>query len=211
MTDNGLVFTARFAHGGRTSRNGLENLLVKLDVRQKNSRPNHPTTCGKVERFQQTMKKWLRAQPPADSLAELQTQLDQFVDYYNNHRPHRSLANRSTPAVAYQTRPKAAPSQTSTTAVDSEFRVRHDKVSYGSVSPRLDGTLHHIGIGHPLNGTPIIMLIHGYDVRVIHAATGEIIRALTINPDRKYHGTGKPAGGPSHPSGPRKNKRSEPS
>ena len=32
-------------------------------VVQKNSRPNHPTTCGKVERFQQTLKKWLRAQP----------------------------------------------------------------------------------------------------------------------------------------------------
>lgn len=51
LTDNGLVFTTRFAHGGRTSRNGLENELVKLRVRQKNSRPNHPTTCGKVERF----------------------------------------------------------------------------------------------------------------------------------------------------------------
>lgn len=61
LTDNGLVFTTRFAHGGRTSRNGLENELAKLGVRQKNSRPNHPTTCGKVERFQQTMKRWLRA------------------------------------------------------------------------------------------------------------------------------------------------------
>lgn len=57
LTDNGLVFTTRFAHGGRTSRNGLENELVKIRVRQKNSRPNHPTTCGKVELFQQTMKR----------------------------------------------------------------------------------------------------------------------------------------------------------
>ena len=65
LTDNGLVFTTRFAHGGRTSRNGLENELVRLRVRQKNSRPNHPTTCGKVERFQQTLKKWLRTQPTA--------------------------------------------------------------------------------------------------------------------------------------------------
>jgi transposase InsO family protein len=78
LTDNGLVFTARFAHGGRTSRNGLENELVKLRVRQKNSRPNHPTTCGKVERFQQTMKKWLRTQPATSSIIELQAQLDAF-------------------------------------------------------------------------------------------------------------------------------------
>jgi transposase InsO family protein len=69
LTDNGLVFTTRFAHGGRTSRNGLENELVKLRIRQKNSRPNHPTTCGKVERFQLTMKKWLRNQTPAATLA----------------------------------------------------------------------------------------------------------------------------------------------
>ena len=71
LTDNGLVFTTRFAHGGRTSRYGLENELVKLGVRQKNSRPNHPTTCGKVERFQQTKKTWLRAQPAAPTIREL--------------------------------------------------------------------------------------------------------------------------------------------
>ena len=54
------------------------------------------------------------------------------------------------------------------------------------------------------------MLIHDLDVRVIHAATGEIIRQLTIDPERRYHGTGKPIGGPSRPYGPRKNKKSEP-
>ena len=75
MTDNGLVFTARFAHGGRTSRNALENELIKHGILQKNSRPNHPTTCGKVERFHQTMKKRLREQPAVNTLAELQTQV----------------------------------------------------------------------------------------------------------------------------------------
>ncbi len=48
LTDNGLVFTTRFSQGGLTSRNGFETELVRLRVRQKNSRPNHPTTCGKV-------------------------------------------------------------------------------------------------------------------------------------------------------------------
>jgi len=54
------------------------------------------------------------------------------------------------------------------------------------------------------------MLIHDLDVRIIHAVTGEIIRELTINPERRYHGTGKPIGGPSRPYGPHKNKKSEP-
>lgn len=204
LTDNGLVFTARFAHGGRTSRNGLENELVKLRVRQKNSRPNHPTTCGKVERFQQTMKKWLRTQPAAPTIVELQHQLDAFVEIYNHHRPHRSLPHRSTPATAYTTRPKATPGNDQP---DSEFRVRHDRVHSGNVSLRVDGHMHHIGIGRTLDGTPVILLINHYDVRVIHATTGEIIRTLTINPARRYHGTGRPPGGPK---GRRKIKRTGP-
>ena len=196
LTDNGLVFTTRFAHGGRTSRNALENELVKLRVRQKNSRPNHPTTCGKVERFQQTMKRWLRNQPPAATIAELQHQLDAFVDLYNHHRPHRSLPNHTTPAVAYTTRPKASPGNHHP---DSEFRIRHDRINDGNVSLRIDGQLHHIGLGRTLDRTPVILLIHGYDIRVIHATTGEIIRTLTINPEHRYHGTGRPPGGPQGP------------
>lgn len=204
LTDNGLVFTTRFAHGGKTSRNGLENELVRLHVRQKNSRPNHPTTCGKVERFQQTLKKWLRTQPPPVSLPELQQQLNRFVDIYNNNRPHRSLPRRVTPAVAYISRPKASPTNNDP---DSEFRVRHDRINSGNVSMRINGRLHHIGLGRTLDGTRIIMLIHGYDIRIIHATTGEIIRTLTINPERRYHGTGRPPGGPK---GPRKINRTKP-
>ena len=40
----------------------------------------HPTTCGKVERFQQTLKKWLTAQTPANDLNELQALLNEFTD-----------------------------------------------------------------------------------------------------------------------------------
>ena len=200
LTDNGLVFTTRFAHGGRTSRNALENELVKLRVRQKNSRPNHPTTCGKVERFQQTLKKWLRTQPAAPDLVELQAQLDTFVEIYNHHRPHRSLPQRATPAAIYATRPKAGPGHDHP---DTEFRVRHDRINAGNVSLRVNGHLHHIGLGRTLDGTPVIMLIDHLDVRVVHAATGEIIRTLTIDPNRRYHGTGRPPGAPKRPRKPR--------
>jgi transposase InsO family protein len=207
LTDNGLVFTARFARGGLTSRNSFETQLVRLRVRQKNSRPNHPTTCGKVERFQQTMKRWLRAQPPAATIAELQTQLDSFVDHYNHHRPHRSLPHHSTPAAAYTTRPKAGPDH----HPDSEFRVRQDRVDKaGKVTLRHNSQLHHIGIGRALAGTPIVMLIHDLEIRIIHAATGEIIRQLTLDPTHQYQPTGKPRSGPSRPYGTRKNKKPEP-
>jgi transposase InsO family protein len=210
LTDNGLVFTTRFAHGGRTSRNAFETELVRLRVRQKNSRPNHPTTCGKVERFQQTMKRWLHARPAASTINELQTQLDRFVDHYNHQRPHRSLPHHGTPAVAYQSRPKAAPDH----QPDSEHRVRYDRVDKaGKVTLRHNSRLHHIGIGRPHAGTPIILLIHDLDIRIIHAATGEIIRTLTLDPERQYQPTGNKRGGPSRPYGPygpRKSKQSEP-
>jgi transposase len=47
LTDNGMVFTTRLS-GGKDGRNGFETELARLGVIQKNSRPNHPTTCGKV-------------------------------------------------------------------------------------------------------------------------------------------------------------------
>ncbi len=60
--------------------------------------------------------------------------------------------------------------------------------------------MHHIGVGRTLDGTPVLLLINGYDIRIIHATTGEIIRSLVINPQRRYHGTGNPTGGPKgHP------------
>ena len=98
LPDNGLVFTTR-VRGGR---NTFENELNLLGIDQKNGRPNHPQTQGKVERFQQTMKNWLRKQQPAPSLDVLQKQLNTFRDYYNSIRPHRSL-NRKTPQQAEPT------------------------------------------------------------------------------------------------------------
>ena len=97
LTDNGMVVTTRYS-GGKGGRNGLETELRRLGVVQKNARPNHPTTCGKVERFQQTLKKWLAAQAdqPA-TIDQLQALLDRFVEAYNQHRPHRSLPHRAHP------------------------------------------------------------------------------------------------------------------
>ena len=125
-----MVFTTRLSQGkkGAGTRNGFETELRRLNVVQKNGRPNHPTTQGKVERFQQTMKKWLRRQPEQPStIDDLQALLDAFVEEYNDHRPHRSLDHRATPATVYTTRPKATPS-TGDRDDDTHDRVRYDKV-----------------------------------------------------------------------------------
>ncbi len=182
LTDNGMVYTTRLA-GGKGGRNRFERTLMDLRIVQKHSRPNHPTTCGKVERFQQTLKKWLTAQPAATNLQELQDHLDAFVDEYNHRRPHRSL-NRTTPATKYRMLPKATPTESD---IDSHHRIRHDIVGdTGTVTLRHAGTLHHIGIGRTHARTHILMLIDNLDIRIINPTTGELLRHLTLDPTRNY-------------------------
>jgi transposase InsO family protein len=204
LTDNGMVFTTRLA-GGRGGRNAFEAELRRLGVTQKNSRPNHPTTCGKVERFQQTLKNWLRAQPSQPSTtAELQALCEVFVELYNHERPHRSLPGRITPAAAYQLRPKARPGDRTN---DTHWRVRNDRVDKtGRVTLRHDGRLHHIGLGHEHARTRVVMLIADRHLRVIDAATGELLRDLILDPTRNYQPLGRRPG-----PQPRKPQRPQPS
>jgi transposase InsO family protein len=178
LSDNGAVFTARFKNG----RNAFQTELASLKIIQKNSRPYHPQTCGKVERFHQTLKRWLAKQPKVTSLAALQHQLDTFRTTYNHHRPHRAL-NRQTPATAYTARPKAHPG---TNVLPDYYRLRNDTIdNHGKVTLRHAGTLHHIGVGRRYAGTPIRMLIHETDIRII-TTDGELIKELTLNPNTNY-------------------------
>ena len=139
------------------------------------------------------MKKWLAAQPeqPA-TVAELQALIDRFVDEYNHRRPHRSLPHRATPATAYQARPKATPGHQAT---DSHDRVRSDRVDKsGKITLRHDGRLYSIGIGRTHSRTRVLVLVHDLDIRIIDAATGELLRELTLDTTKRYQGTGRPPG-----------------
>jgi transposase InsO family protein len=190
LTDNGMVFTTGLS-GGRGGRNGFEHELRRLGIRQKNGKPGHPQTQGKVERFQQTLKKWLAAQAPQPAdLAQLQALLDTFTSYYNTRRPHKSLPGRVTPATAYAARPKAVPGDRS---ADTHDRVRTDKIgATGTVTLRHGGKLYHLGIGRAHAGTEILLLAQDLHIRVIAAATGELLRELTLDTSRNYQPTGKP-------------------
>ena len=178
LTDNGCIYTAKH-RGGKVV---METLLETLGVTYKHSSPYHPQTCGKVERFHQTLKKFLAKQPAARSLSDLQALLDRFVAYYNTQRPHRALGRR-TPHDVYTTKVKAHPSATTD---DSHFRVRHDKVDkHGSITLRYNSRLHHIGMGARLKGRPVVMLIADRDIRII-SPNGELLRHLTLDPERDY-------------------------
>jgi transposase InsO family protein len=187
LTDNGAVFTASPRGGGRCA---IEIELARLGIRLRHSTPYHPQTCGKVERFHQTLKKWLRHQEPTPSLNELQDRLEWFARYYNTVRPHRAVARR-TPQEAFEARPRAMPS-TPGLVVPAHFRVRRDRVDkVGRVTLRYNSRLHHIGLGRGHAGTRVLLLVADLDIRVL-TEDGELLRQLTLDPTRDYQPQQRP-------------------
>ena len=188
LTDNGAIFTAKQRGDGRTA---LEITLGELGINHSRSRPYHPQTCGKVERFHQTLKKHLRAQPAAATVTELQTQIDAFLAYYNTIRPHRALRRR-TPIQAYTDRPKAFPTGYH---IPPHYRVRHDRIdAAGVITIRYNSHLHHIGLTKRRRGTKVTVLIDDLDIRVLDRDTGTLIRKLVLDPTRDYQPRGVKCG-----------------
>jgi hypothetical protein len=150
----------------------------------RHSTPYHPQTCGKVERFHQTEKKWLRKQPEAKTIEELQAMLDRFRGYYNTRRLHRAL-RRGTPSAAFAARPKAVPSLPGF-VIQPHYRVRKDRIDgSGTVTLRYRSRLHHIGIGRRHARLRILVLVRDLEVRIL-SEDGELLRELTLDPDRDY-------------------------
>jgi transposase InsO family protein len=180
LSDNGAIFVA----SARGDRGALATELAARGITFKHSRPYHPQTCGKIERFHQTMKKYLDAKSAPRSLNELQERLEVFRTYYNEVRPHRAK-ERMTPQSAFDARVKAGPSGRPVRDA-GEFRIRYDRVDKsGKVTLRYAGKLRHLSIGHAHRGEHILMLIDDRDVRVL-SAEGEFIATLKIDPERIY-------------------------
>jgi transposase InsO family protein len=188
LTDNGAIFTAKQRGHGRTA---LEITLGELGIKHSRSRPYHPQTCGKVERFHQTLKKHLSARPAAATVTELQHQINEFLAYYNHIRPHRAL-RRHTPIEAFNDRPHAFPTGY---RVPPHYRVRHDKIdAAGVITIRYNSHLHHIGLSKRRRGTKVTILINDRDIRILDHATGTLIRKLTLDPTRDYQPRGVKCG-----------------
>jgi transposase InsO family protein len=184
LTDNGAVFTG----ASRKGKVLLEAELDRLGIVCKHSRPYHPQTCGKVERFHQTLKRYLTKQTPAQSLTHLQLHLDIFRAYYNHHRPHRAL-HGDTPLVAFNARLKAHPAVPQPA---THFRVRTDRTDLkGTVTLRYLSRLRHIPLGAAHRHRPVTLLVAGRHVRVV-AEDGSLLRELRLDPSRDYQPLGAP-------------------
>ena len=179
LSDNGAIFTA----SSRGGIGAMESELMALGIASKHSRPYHPQTCGKVERFHQTLKKYLAKQDPALTKKQLQGDLDRFVAYYNEVRPHRGIGRR-TPAEAFAAREKAYPCGPRIETIG--YRVRHDRVSKtGNLTIRYRGRLHHIGVGAAYKRWRVILLVAGREIRIL-SLDGTQLRRLILDPTIDY-------------------------
>jgi transposase InsO family protein len=194
LTDNGTCYSVR-RRGGTTS--AFETNLQALGCQPICSSPYHPQTCGKIERFWQTLKKWLRAHEARHghphTLEQLNTTLGVFADYYNQQRPHRALGGR-TPATAFAATIAARPAQR---PIPAPVTIHHSKVlSNGTTSagPYL------INVGSRWIGHHTTTIKDGDHIAIFSGT--QLIRVLDADPSRTYQ--------PAKP-GPRTYRRREPS
>jgi transposase InsO family protein len=178
LSDNAAVFSGK----SRRGRVALESELDRLGIQCVHSTPYHPQTCGKVERFHQTLKLFLVRQAPAESIPHLQLQLDAFRTIYNQQRPHRAIDGR-TPLQAFSARLKASPSPAQS---QLDYRIRRDRLdSGGRVTLRYLSRLRHFHVSYKHRRQEVILLVAGAHVRVI-AEDGALLRELTLDPTRDY-------------------------
>jgi transposase InsO family protein len=179
LTDNRAIYTARFTGG----HNAFEHLLAWLGIKQKNGAPGHPQTQGKIERFHQTLKRWLGQQPAARTLPELQAQLDAFRIAYDEERPHRAIGRR-TPGEAYRATPKALPAGP---RARGHLRLRYDHTDKnGAFTLRHAGRLRHLKIGVAHARRRILAIVDEREVTVVDLGSGEILSVHLIEPERGY-------------------------
>jgi transposase InsO family protein len=180
---------ARFlSDNANAFRGGLADMLRCLGVAAGHSRPYHPQTCGKVERFHQTLKRYLAAQDPPETLEDLQAHLDAFVELYNHRRPHRSL-DRQFPAVVWQHTPKSGPASH---PLGAPTTIHHLVVTPNGIVAI--GHRYAISVGAAHRGRHVTAVITGLHAHVF--ADGQLLRALTLNPNRRiqpiYDRPGRP-------------------
>jgi transposase InsO family protein len=170
-----LGWPARFlSDNAKAFRHVLADALAELGIASRHSRAHHPQTNGKVERFHQTLKRWLAKQPAAETLEELQAQLDVFRFIYNHQRPHRSLERRH-PAAVWAAAPKTGPADRPLGVPSHLYR----GIVNGSCL-RL-GTKWRITLGARFDDQPALAIVTGLACHVF--VNGQLARALTLEPD----------------------------
>lgn len=187
LSDNGTCFAGVGGNGVT-----FEALLAAAGIRWIHSRPYHPQTCGKIERFHSTLKRWLGARPLARTIAQLQDQLDHFVRHYNDDRPC-SAGGDLTPTQRHQatrpatpaTEPLELPTPTPVITINAAAVGRNGTTSIGRWTTSI-GTEHA--------GARVTVIRYGSHAIIRNGAT--VLARLHLDPHRRYIPSGRPRGGP---------------
>jgi transposase InsO family protein len=174
LTDNGLVYTGRRFD----FESAFETNLRALGTRTINSRPFHPQTCGKIERFWQTLKKWVRARPAPATVEELNDLLEEFRTFHNHQRPHRALRG-ATPAEAFAATEKARPADRPLPA--PVFVSRH---VVGERSGNLFIPPYKVNVGLRWAGHTCDCIRDGEHITIFSGIN--LVREFTADPTREY-------------------------
>lgn len=155
----------------------LAKALGAMGIGSVQSRVRHPQTNGKVERFHQTLKRWLGVRPLAGSIEELQAQLDAFRHLYNHERPHRGI-DRAFPAVVWSAAPKSGPSDR---PLGVPTQIYAGVVSKeGTISA---GRRYMVSLGAAYTGRQATTVVTGLAAHVF--VDGVLARQLTIDPTKR--------------------------
>jgi transposase InsO family protein len=183
LSDNGTCFTGRLV-GGEVE---FERRLGTLGIKTIHSRPYHPQTCGKLERFHRTMKEWLAEHARPKTNDELQELLDAFRIHYNEERPHQGIDD-ATPAERFNTvehEPVASVQGLPPEAIYPPGAIVRKVSTCGTITYRG----HKIQTGSEWNSYRLRMTeIDG----IVHVFYGEqLVRALVLKPDISYYPIGR--------------------
>jgi putative transposase len=96
-TDNGVPFSSPMALFGLSR---LSVWWLRLGIHIERIKPGHPEQNGRHERMHLTLKKET-TKPGADNFLQQQGKFDDFIEYYNQQRPHQAL-DMQYPAERYQ-------------------------------------------------------------------------------------------------------------
>jgi hypothetical protein len=193
LTDNGKVFTNRFGLG--TGAVLFDRICASHDIRHLLTAPYSPTTTGKVERLHKTIRAEFLAEHDRkhDTLEQLQTALDAWVQHYNTERPHQSCGGRP-PAERFalgQRRLAAAPSDGTARSTPTDAASQDAApAQQGGLSRRVnpDGRISLGGISYPVGpsfaGEQVQLVTDRGLVQIFHHGVLVATRAQRFKPDR---------------------------
>jgi transposase InsO family protein len=125
--------------------------IVRLGIGLSHSRPYHPQTQGKDERFHRTLKLELLSRQSFVSPEAIQAAFDVWRERYNHVRPHEALGQEP-PSSRYRVSPRAFPEELPSIEYDSQDLVRKVQAK-GEISFRGQEFL----IGRGLRGLPVAL------------------------------------------------------